>query len=212
MTCNAPVRHTVALVLCWIALAGCDSIAPSLSRPPSERPEDFSSTLVPGAGSQAARPATVQVLKEHFRIDLENSTALKLRTQPQPTTAQGESDTPGMHEMLIGRPAQRREFAVVELTERGSDTLIRCQVKIERRQRAERRTAFAPQAGGDDRPAERTAAERASMSDVREQDRWVNDGRDRRLEQTILNQIAERLGRSAGPRPVPTTATRPVAP
>jgi hypothetical protein len=139
----------------------------------------------------ATRSVALQVFKEHFRIDSENSTAWALRSQPRDTATHADNETPRMREMLSGRSGRRRHLGVVELIQRGPDVQVRCQVRVERMESVER-TAFAPQRGGDDRPSEVSANERASMMDTRTRDKWVSVGRDRQLERDMLNAIAER--------------------
>jgi hypothetical protein len=192
-------------LLC-ITLTGCDNLAPGPTRSVGDRPADSLSTLLPGTSVASVRAAATQVLKEHFRIDTENSTAVVLRSQPADTTAHADNETPRMNEVLSGRSGRRRQVAEIVLVERGADVVVRCRVQVQRRETPER-AAFAPQRSGEDRPAEMTAAERGAITETRTRDEWVNVGRDRQLERTMLDQIAERAERGAV---VPATpATRP---
>ena len=186
---------------CMVLAAGCDNLALERTRPGGERPADASSTLVPGVRVAEARAVVAQVLREHFRIDAESSTGVMLRSQPSETTAHADNETPRVNEVLSGRSGRRRKVAEVALVERGPDVLVRCRVQVQRLETPER-AAFAPQKGGDDRPAEMTTTERGAFQDARAGDEWADVGRDRQLEQTMLDQIAERLaGRTAASQP-----------
>jgi hypothetical protein len=205
---NVHACYATVFVLFCTVLAGCDNLAigPATSRPPSERPGDFSSTIIPGAAMSATRAVALQVFKEHFRIDSESTTAWALRSQPRDTTTHADNETPRMREMLSGRSGRRRHQGVVELVQRGPDVMVRCQVRVERMETVER-TAFAPQRGGDDRPSEVSANERASMMETRSRDKWVNVGRDRQLEHEMLEAIAERtMAKTAVIVPPPASA------
>jgi hypothetical protein len=206
---HAPSVHRLTTFALGLALlAGCDNLALGPDRSSAERPEDFTSTIVPATPVKAVRPVAVQVFKEHFRFNAANSTDTVLRSFPQDAVGRVEGETPEMREVLTGRNRRRRESAIVELAERGPDVVVRCQVQVQRLA-APQRAAFAPQTTGDDRPAARTEAERSTAQDTREQDRWVSAGRDRQLERTIVNQIAERLGRPTG---AAGSTTRPQVP
>lgn len=197
MTKSASARLASGLFLCCTILAGCDNLVSTPGRDPHERPTEFSSIIISDAPATAARAAAIQVLKEHFRIDTEASSAWVLRTQPRDTTAHADKETPRVREMLSGRSGRRRQSSTIELVQRGPDVLVLCQVRVERLETTER-TAFSVQRG-DDRPSEVTAKERASMADTRTRDEWVNVGRDRQLEREILTAITERTIAKATP-------------
>ncbi|MCL2330553.1 MAG: hypothetical protein FWC56_04540, partial [Phycisphaerae bacterium] len=174
--------------------AGPGSGTSGASQAISERPEDFSSTLLPGVSLSQARTIAVQVLREHFRLDAENSTELVLRSHPTDTDVRADGESKPMNEVLSGRTGRRRQWAEIVLVERGPDVLVRCQVGVQRQETAER-SAFAPMRGGDDRPAEIGSSDRSTAIETRGREVWKNVGRDRQLEHAMLEKMADRTAK-----------------
>jgi hypothetical protein len=186
-------------VLPAILAAGCDSLQPP-ERTVSQNPGDYAGERLPGITMAAARQAAVSVLKSHFRLDSDASNGAVIRSRPQDSTGRGDSEAPRVGEVLTGRGGRHREIAEIQLAERGNDIMARCQVRVQRLDTAQRR-AFAMQRGGDDRPSEMPTNQSPAVSS-RAPEEWVNVGRNRELERTILNQIAESLaGQIAASRP-----------
>jgi len=191
-------------VVALIFLLGCDNLA-GPARPVPQNPADFSTERLPGVSIATARPAALAAMKEHFRIDTESSTATVLRSRPIESTTRADDEAPRVREVLSGSEHRnrRREIAEVQLVERGPGVLVRCQVRVQRLDVAER-SAFVPQRSADDRPANLPTERRPATTSLMPED-WVYVGRNRQLERTILDSIAERLAGTIA-------ATRPVAP
>jgi len=165
-----------------LAAAGCTD--EGLSRGTREYAgRGFASRRIPGVDIADVRAAASDALRQEFRLDTERSTGSVLVSRPREVTGR---HGPGRVRDLLGAPNRYRQTAVVRLNERDGAVVVRCQVSIERLDTAER-SAFAVERG-DDRPTE-TPIDRlgATSPDTREE--WVFVGRDRQVENELLEKI-----------------------
>ncbi len=156
-------------------------------RGPEFAGEGFATRRLPDATLTETRAATMQVLRQRFRIDTERSTGSMLVTEPQEITgAHGQARLRDW----VRSPNRHRETAIVRLSEEPGGIVVRCQVGIERFDTVER-AAFAPERG-DDRPTA-TPSERAGAASPRAREEWVFVARDRTTETDILDEIHLRI-------------------
>lgn len=169
---------------------GCDAL---VRQPPptAQEPADFSSTRLAGVGLGAVRPIAADVLTGRYRLDTAQSTGSVLISRPLEVSERGDAEQAGVRERLSGAAGRRRQIAHVHLVERGGDVLVRCHVQVQRLDVAERGAFVSPRAA-DDRPGNLPAQQAAGTRTLSEED-WIDVGRDRHTERSMLNEIRQRL-------------------
>lgn len=173
----------------WAALlliaAGCSMQDGSSTTPALERAGgDFSGRRLPQVDPAEVRAAAERVFRSDFRVDPALSSEDTWVSRP------AEVDHPRgerLRDVLSVTPSRHRQIAELRLIPDGDGVLLRCRIRTQRQDTAER-TAFARETG-DDRPAN-MPIERPETSS-RRQEEWTTVGRDRQGEQNILNAIQQ---------------------
>lgn len=180
----------VGLIGWFASVSGCDSLAGPARVSASNAGTGSTRVFLPSVGVGEVRPVALQAFREHFRVDSEASGDNVWISSPADVTGRGESESPRVREVLSGASNRRCHLGELSLTPEGDGVSVRCKVRIQRLDTAER-TAFAMERG-DDRPSE-TPVDRTGGLSTSSRQEWVNVGRDRRLERAILDAIADRL-------------------
>lgn len=170
--------------------AGCDALVRQPSTTAQEL-TDFSSTRLPGVSVAAVRPVAADVFTGRYRLDTAQSTGNVLISRPLEVSERGDAEQAGVRERLSGASGRRRQIAQIHLIERGNDVVVRCHVQVQRLDVAER-SAFVSPRVADDRPGNLPAQRASGTRTLTEQD-WVDVGRDRHTERSMLNEIRQRL-------------------
>lgn len=152
-------------------------------------PRDAATARLTGLAMRDVEDAARQVFRQHFSIDAGASREDLLVSRPRALGDDAE-DT-AVNVVLSGGSRDRRLLAKLQLLQQGTDTIVACQVEMQRMDIAER-AAFARQRG-DDRPTD-TPIERMGADSPRGSEHWSPAGRHRKLERRILGEIQAALG------------------
>ncbi len=173
--------------------SGCATQGGDARRFRSGGPAGAASRLLMNEDVDTVQPVAAQVFRRHFRVDAQASSPLVLVSRPLELTEHAQPRR--VRDVLRPSPNRRRQVAELYLTQEGAHVRVRCRVRTQRLDTAER-AAFVRERG-DDRPTD-TPIDRPGASSVSAREEWVEVGRDRNLEREILAAIQREL-----------TATRP---
>ena len=173
-----------------LAAAGCQEGTESSLQTAGPQAGGFASVRLPDVGLGAVRTAGGAAFREHFRVDPAASSDSVLVAKPSDVEGRAEEESARVRDVLAVSRNRRRQLAELHMTQEGRDVQVRCRVIIQRLDTAER-AAFAAERG-DDRPGH-TPIDRSGPDSPMQREEWVNVGRDRQLERTILMDIQQRL-------------------
>ncbi len=183
-----PVLGAVAI----LAAAGCTQQV--------AREQSFARERLTGVAPDRAFEAAQQVFRQYFSVDRVEPAEGAIYSRP--TELSGAGSPQRVRDLLSATPSRRREVAELRLVSRGNDVIALCRVRTQRLDTSERR-AFTPQTG-DDRPANNTPFSAEEGASARQREDWVDIGRNRVLEQQVLESLRERLGVRSATRPAGT--------
>ncbi len=161
------------------------------------REQSFTRERLAGVAPDRAFEAAQQVFRQYFSVDRVDSAENAIYSRP--TELRGAGSPQRVRDLLSPTPSRRREVAELRLVPRGNDVVVLCRVRTQRLDTPERR-AFTPQTG-DDRPANNTPFSAEEGASARQREDWVDIGRNRVLEQQVLESLRERLGLRSATRP-----------
>jgi hypothetical protein len=131
-------------------------------------------------------------------MDVQASTGHRLISRP--TEVEGRGEPQSLTDRVRLTPPRQREIAELRIGADGDDIVFQIHVASQRLETTER-ASFARDRG-DDRP-NTTAIDRAGPTSVDRREEWRAVGRNRRVEQAVLSEIAAALAPATQP------ATRP---
>jgi hypothetical protein len=174
----------------WLGLSGlglcltcgCNGPQAEAARTPV-RAGDWSRRSLLDVELEQVRPVAARVFRRHFRIDTDASTGNRLVSTP---TEYQDRDQRRLRDVLGPTRSQHRKLCELLMFQEGPSVLVQTRVQTQRLETPER-AAFARQRG-DDRPTDTPIDRPGGTSPARQQE-WVNVGRDRDLEQRILDDI-----------------------
>ena len=174
--------------LSLLIMAGCSDERVSRGARPVMARGESASRRIANADLANVRSVAAKAFRQRFRLDPDESSGTIMISHPLEVTGK---QGPGRVRDVLGRPNRYRQVATMRLSQEGSDTLVQCQVRIQRLDTVER-AAFARERG-DDRPTD-TPIDRSGATSTETRDDWVPVGRDRQTEAEILDQIVRLLG------------------
>lgn len=191
-------RVTIALLLLVLSgLAGCT--APGGTQVPEQR-------VIQDVEPDQVLAAAAAILQREFGRVAVDRPSRHITTAPVEYTTERESGT--ARDLYRGRSTMRRK-AECSVGRSGSDTVVRMQVDIERRDTA-RQTAMQPRAHRlGDTPGEETPIDADAATTSEQNTVWTKVRRDRTLERALLDELREQFARLAAPAEEPATTTKP---
>lgn len=177
-----------------VIFMGCSSTEPRGRRSAERATAGQASMRLSGVRPDDVAPVAERVFRQYFSIDREKSAPGSYVSRPLEDRDLARAT--GIRGSVSGAHVRQRRTARLDLLREGANTLVRCNVRIERMEAVER-VAFARQQG-DDRPTD-TPIDRAGSGGVGSRQEWVAAGRDRDIEQQILRGIEQEL--EAGSQP-----------
>ncbi len=184
-------RSWTAAVLATMGLwcAGCgDQVA---------REQAFSNVRIPNVSREQALQAAQLAFRQYFPIDRVDEAEGVFYSRPTEVVEKGRPER--VRDLLTQTPNRRRQVAEVRVAPRGNDVIASCRVQVQRLDTSERR-AFVPQTG-DDRPSVNTPFSTEAGASAPQREDWVDVGRNRDLEQQVLDSIVSRLTTPAATQP-----------
>lgn len=178
--------------LAGVAAAGCSQ---QVAQEQSFARERFTD-VAPGPAMEAAQ----QAFRQYFPIDRVDASEGTIYARPTELSGRGSPER--VRDVLTRTPNRRREVAELRVVPRGNDVIALCRVQVQRLDTSERR-AFVTQTG-DDRPANNTPFGAEAGASARQQEDWIDVGRNRELEQQVLTSLRSRLNPRATTKPSET--------
>jgi hypothetical protein len=183
-------RRVTCLIVCGLVLGltcGCNGPRAEAARAPAARPGDWSRRSLLDVQLEDARTVAARAFRKHFRLDMDASTGNHLVSVPADYRAR---DRQRLRDVLGPTRSQHRKLGELRMVQEGPNVLVQTRVQIQRLETPER-AAFARQRG-DDRPTD-TPIERPGGTGPARQQEWVDTGRDRELEQRMLDDIVQEI-------------------